>query len=220
MAQMAGFIHLLAAAANSLLTLEGQNTNCADVFYVWVCISYQLEQVLANPLIGVSHYRASVIEAYNHRFNQMMTESSHHVFLLAYYLNPGEFSRLLIVLKNKLTNVNCVVYWHRSGIQLILPPQALVEGQHLNISQFSSLGRILLSSVLEIFKGEQLQLEDSGSEVVPQLVKEFIAYAYNKEPFSSQQWTQDTKPLKWWIQVSKDSNARLIGVSGMMYITF
>jgi hypothetical protein len=102
----------------------------------------------------------------------------------------------------------------------MLPPQALVEGQHPNISQFSSLGRILLSSVLEIFEGEQLRLQDSGSEVVPQLVKEFIAYAYNKEPFSSQQWTRDTKPLKWWIQVSKDSNARLIGVSGMIYFTF
>ena len=91
MAQMAGFIHLLAAAANGLLTLEGQNTNCADVFYVWVCIAYQLEQVLANPSLGVSQYRASVTEAYKHRFNQMMTESSHCVFLLAYYLHPCEF---------------------------------------------------------------------------------------------------------------------------------
>jgi hypothetical protein len=56
MVQMSGFIHLLAAAANGLLTLEGQNTNCADVFYVWVCIAYELEQVLANPSLGVSEY--------------------------------------------------------------------------------------------------------------------------------------------------------------------
>jgi hypothetical protein len=158
----------LAAAANGLLTLEGQNTNCADVFYVWVCIAYQLEQVLANPSTGVSHYRASVIEAYNHCFNQMMTESLHHVFLLAYYLHLHEFS---CILKDGLINVLCAVYRHYGGLQLILPPQALVEGQHPNISQFSSLGHILLSSVLEIFKGEQLQLQDSGSEVVPQLVK-------------------------------------------------
>jgi hypothetical protein len=100
---------------------------------------------------------------------------------------------------------------------LIFPPQALVEGRHPNVSQFSALSHILLSSVLEIFKGEQLRLQDSGSEVVPQLVKEFIAYAYNKEPFSSQQWTRDMKPLKWWIQASKDSNAWLIGVSGTSY---
>ncbi|KAF8239534.1 hypothetical protein L208DRAFT_1420684 [Tricholoma matsutake] len=169
MAQMAGFIHLLAAAANGLLTLEGQNTNCADVFYEWVCIAYQLEQVLANPSIGVSHYRASVIEVYNHRFNQMMMESSHFIFLLAYFLHPHE-----------LIDIVCAVYRHRGGLQLTFPP--LVEGQHPNISQFLLLGRMLLSSVLEIFKGEQLQLQDS-----------------------------DTKPLKWWNQVSKDSNAWLIG---------
>lgn len=88
MSRLSGFIHLLAAGANGLLTLEGQNTNCADVFYVWVCIAYQLEQVLANPSIGVSAYRSSVIEIYNHRFNQMMMESSHYVFLLAYFLHP------------------------------------------------------------------------------------------------------------------------------------
>ena len=215
MAQLSDFIHLLAGAANGLLTLEGQNMNCTDVFYVWVCIAYELEQVLANPSLGVSEYRASIIEAYNHRFNQMMTESSHRVFLLAYYLHPCEFSYLL---KDTPINVVCAVYWHHGGLQLILPPQALVEGHgHPTISQFSALGRTLLSSVLEIFKGEQLRLQDSGSEVVPQLAKEFIAYAYNKEPFSSQQWTRDTKPLKWWIQVSKDSNARLIGVSGTTY---
>lgn len=88
MSQITGFIHLLSAAANGLLTLEGQNTNCADVFYVWVCIAYNLEQVLGNPSIGVSTLRPLVIEVYNHRFHQMMTESSHHVFLLAYYLHP------------------------------------------------------------------------------------------------------------------------------------
>ena len=91
MAQMASFIHLLAAAANGLLILEGQNTNCTDVFYVWVCIAYQLEQVLANLSLDVSQYWASVTKAYNHCFNQMMMESSHCVFLLAYYLHPCEF---------------------------------------------------------------------------------------------------------------------------------
>jgi hypothetical protein len=44
------------------------------------------------------------------------------------------------------------------------------------------------------------------------LIQEFIAYAYNKEPFRSHPWSCETKPLKWWTQISKDSNARLIGV--------
>jgi hypothetical protein len=90
MSEMTGFIHLLEAPANGLLTLEGQNTTCADVFYVWVCIAYQLEQVLASPTFGFFQYRTSIIEAYNHRFSQMMTESSHKIFLLAYYLHPCE----------------------------------------------------------------------------------------------------------------------------------
>ncbi|KAF8148878.1 hypothetical protein B0H34DRAFT_828209, partial [Crassisporium funariophilum] len=88
MGKMTGFIHLLSAAANRLLTLEGQNTNCADVFYVWVCIAYNLEQVLGNPSLDLSALRKPVFAAYNNRFNQMMTESSHHIFLLAYYLHP------------------------------------------------------------------------------------------------------------------------------------
>jgi hypothetical protein len=87
------FINLLAAPANGLLTLEGSNTNCADVFYVWVCIAYQMEQVLATP--GLLSYRSQVIDIYNHRFGQMMTESSHNIFLLAYYLHPSEsFSKI------------------------------------------------------------------------------------------------------------------------------
>ncbi|KAF8806374.1 hypothetical protein BYT27DRAFT_7082609, partial [Phlegmacium glaucopus] len=94
MSQMTGFIQLLAAGANGLLMLEGQNSNCADVFYVWICIAYQLEKVLANPSIGVSCFRPSVIKAYNHCFNQMMTESSHSIFLLAYYLHPRKYYNL------------------------------------------------------------------------------------------------------------------------------
>ncbi|KAF8809221.1 hypothetical protein BYT27DRAFT_7254735 [Phlegmacium glaucopus] len=138
MAKMSGFIHLLAAGANGLLTLEGQNTNCTDIFYVWVCITYQLEQVFTNPSI--------VVEAYNHRFHQMMMESSHYVFLTGYYLHP--------------------LYRHHGGLQITLP--TLVEGQK---------PKLKLTSILEIYKGEQLRLQDSGSEVVPKLIEEFLAYA-------------------------------------------
>ena len=73
---MSGFIQLLSSGANAILTLEGQNTTCADVFYVWVCIAYHLEQVLASPDVGLTHLRDNVIGIYNHRFNQMMEESS------------------------------------------------------------------------------------------------------------------------------------------------
>jgi hypothetical protein len=97
MAKISGFIQLLSSGANGILTLEGQNTTCADVFYVrvWVCIAYHLEQVLALPEVGVADLRSNVIGIYNHRFKQMMEESSHKIFLLAYYLHPCKFCALI-----------------------------------------------------------------------------------------------------------------------------
>ncbi|KAF9550188.1 hypothetical protein CPC08DRAFT_738376 [Agrocybe pediades] len=69
MANMSGFIKLLESGANSIETLKGQNTTCANVFYVWVCIAYSLEQVLSNPTIGLMARRREVITIYNHRFS-------------------------------------------------------------------------------------------------------------------------------------------------------
>ena len=94
----------------------------------------------------------------------------------------------------------------------------LMDGQPLRKEQFPALFRELLTSVLTIFKGEQIRVQDSGSEVVPQLIQEFISYAYNKEPFRSHQWTRETKPLKYWMQLSKDSNSRLLAVSYLTYL--
>lgn len=91
MAKMSGFIQLLSSGVNGILTLEGQNTTCADIFYVWVCIAYHLEQILALPDVGVTDLRSNIIGIYNHRFKQMMEESLHKIFLLAYYLHPCKF---------------------------------------------------------------------------------------------------------------------------------
>ena len=103
MADMSGFIHLLSLGANAILTLEGQNTTCADIFYAWVCIAYHLEQVLASPDVGVTHYQDNVLEIYNRRFTQMMEESSHKIFLLTYYLHPCESPTLIKILQHLLT---------------------------------------------------------------------------------------------------------------------
>ncbi|KAF8166770.1 hypothetical protein K438DRAFT_1616514 [Mycena galopus ATCC 62051] len=92
MSNLSIMIQLLGAPANGILTLEGQNTTCADVFYVWVCIAWQLERVLANPANTAGMYRSQVINLYNARFEQMMTESSCHVFLLGYFLHPSTFT--------------------------------------------------------------------------------------------------------------------------------
>lgn len=88
MAEMTGFTNLLVSGANAIITLESQNTTCANVFYAWVCIAYDLEQVLSKATIGVGKHRPEVIGIFNTRFAQMMNESSHKLFLLGYYLHP------------------------------------------------------------------------------------------------------------------------------------
>ena len=69
---------------------------------------------------------------------------------------------------------------------------ALMDGQKLSVEQYPTLFKELLTSVLNIFRGEQLRVQDSGSEVVPQLIQEFTSYVYNNEPFQSHRWTRET----------------------------
>ncbi|KAJ7277718.1 hypothetical protein C8J57DRAFT_1060512, partial [Mycena rebaudengoi] len=89
MANLSTMIQLLSAPANGILTLEGQNTTCADVFYVWVAIAWHLEKTLSNSACSAGAHRNEVIKIYNARFLQMMTESSSNIFLLAYFLHPS-----------------------------------------------------------------------------------------------------------------------------------
>ncbi len=91
MASLSALVQLLSSGANAILTLKGQNTTCADIFYVWVCIAYHLEKLLAAPSSGLITLQPKIIAVYNHHFDQMMTESSHHLFLLSYFLHPCKF---------------------------------------------------------------------------------------------------------------------------------
>ncbi len=88
MADLSTFIQLLTSGAHAILTLEGQTTTCGDVFYAWVCIAWHLEKLLADPKCGLLHLRNTIQEVYNHRFDQMMRESSFNIFLLGYWLHP------------------------------------------------------------------------------------------------------------------------------------
>lgn len=94
LSQLDTMCKLLEAGANGITTLEGQNTTCADVFYVWVTIAWHLEKLLGDTNSGLTSYRDKVVEIYNARFEQMMTESSHKIFLLAYFLHPCKFFSL------------------------------------------------------------------------------------------------------------------------------
>ncbi|KAJ7093057.1 ribonuclease H-like domain-containing protein [Mycena epipterygia] len=95
LAQLDSMVKLFEAGANGITTLEGQNTTCADVFYVWVTIAWHLNKLLGDLNSGLSNYRDRVIKIYNARFDQMMTESSHRIFLFAYFLHPCECGGLL-----------------------------------------------------------------------------------------------------------------------------
>ncbi|KAJ7145444.1 hypothetical protein C8R43DRAFT_823980, partial [Mycena crocata] len=88
LSQLDSMVKLLEAGVNGITTLEGQNTTCADVFFVWVTIAWHLEKLLGDFSSGLTPYRDKVIAIYNNRFEQMMTESSHNIFLLAYFLHP------------------------------------------------------------------------------------------------------------------------------------
>ena len=85
---LSSFVHALEPGANAILTLEGQNTTYANIFYAWVCIAWQLEKLLGNPDSGLVSLQGQILETYNHQFDQMMIESSHKVFLLGYWLHP------------------------------------------------------------------------------------------------------------------------------------
>ncbi|KAJ7062715.1 ribonuclease H-like domain-containing protein [Mycena amicta] len=111
LAQLDTMIKLLEAGANGIMTLEGQNSTCGNVFYVWVTIAWQLEQLLGTAQFGLMQYRPKVIEIYNARFEQMMTESSNDIFLLGYFLHP--------------------LYVEHGGIQLLMP--AMKDGETLPV---------------------------------------------------------------------------------------
>ncbi|KAJ7770189.1 hypothetical protein DFH07DRAFT_735626, partial [Mycena maculata] len=90
MSKLSAFIMLTTAPANTILALEGQYINCAEVFYAWVCMAWSLER-LFETVAYLQTYRARVIGLYNARFAQMMSESSYHIFLFAYFMHPSAF---------------------------------------------------------------------------------------------------------------------------------
>ncbi|KAJ7048477.1 hypothetical protein C8F01DRAFT_1379928 [Mycena amicta] len=53
--QLDTMIKLFEAGANGITTLEGQNTNCGDVLYVWVTIAWHLEQLLGTEALVCHH---------------------------------------------------------------------------------------------------------------------------------------------------------------------
>ncbi|KAJ7748145.1 hypothetical protein B0H14DRAFT_3604380 [Mycena olivaceomarginata] len=92
-------------------------------------------KLLGDLTSGLSKYRDKVVEIYNIRFDQMMTESSHRIFLLAYFLHP--------------------FYFQHGGLKLVMPP--LKEGQKFDPDKYPGLFKVLRMAARAILKGEQIR---------------------------------------------------------------
>ena len=102
------------------------------------------------------------------------------------------------------------MFRHNGGIQLTMPHH---DGKPLVKDKQSVLYEHFLKSVLTILKGEQQCLGVGGKEESEALASQLATYAYNKEPFRSQPWNAQTKPLNYWKSLEKDSNAWQLAVS-------
>ncbi|KAJ3982258.1 hypothetical protein F5890DRAFT_1444888, partial [Lentinula detonsa] len=79
---------LLQPIARGLTTLEGQNTTCSDVFYVFVGIAIGFNRVFEDPTSDIYKYRAETFGVFNRRFGIFIGECTRDMFLLAYLLDP------------------------------------------------------------------------------------------------------------------------------------
>ncbi|CAK5274220.1 unnamed protein product [Mycena citricolor] len=187
--RLSALIQLLEAGANGITTLEGQNVTCADVFYVWVTIAWHLERLVGSTTKGFSKYRSQIITIYNARFEQMMTESSHNLFLLAYYLHP--------------------LYFTHGGLKLFLPD--LREGEKYSSDKWTDLFRTLRLSARAILHGEQLRCNMESKSEASRLTQQLVRWLCGHAPFHKRAYiTRDDKPLDYWKAVKKDSNADVL----------
>lgn len=212
LAQLDSMVKLFEAGANGITTLEGQNTTCADVFYVWVTIAWHLEKLLGDLASGLSNYRDKVIEIYNTRFEQMMTESSHKIFLLAYFLHPCMWVLLLI----SPANGALAVYFQNGGLKLVMP--SLKEGQQLDPTNYPALFKTFRASARAILKGEQVRTGKISKEDADKLTDQLVRWAVGLPPFHQRSYsTALDSPLSYWKDLSRDSNAEVLAVSNQFY---
>ncbi|KAJ7853279.1 hypothetical protein B0H14DRAFT_2580442 [Mycena olivaceomarginata] len=190
--QLDSMVKLLEAGANGITTLEGQNTTCADVFYVWVTIAWHLEKLLGDFSSGLTPYREKVIVIYNMRFEQMMTESSHMIFLLAYFLHP--------------------FYFQNGALKLVMP--SLKEGETFDSARYPKLFKLLRALARAVLKGEQTRTGKKSKADADRLTDQLVRWAVGLPPFHQRTYSSaDENPLDYWKGVSRDSNADVLSVS-------
>ncbi|KAK7057889.1 ribonuclease H-like domain-containing protein [Favolaschia claudopus] len=189
LAQLDCMVKLFEAGANGITALEGQNTTCADVFYVWVTIAWHLNKLLGDLNAGLVSYRDKVIEVYNARFDQMMTESSHGIFLFAYFLHP--------------------LYFQHGGLKLVMP--ALKEGEKFDLEKYPELFKTFRNSARAILKGEQTRTGKKSKSDADRLTDQLVRWAVGLPPFHQRVYAvAGDSPLEYWKGLQRDSNADVL----------
>ncbi|KAJ3740979.1 hypothetical protein DFH05DRAFT_1404969, partial [Lentinula detonsa] len=81
---------LLHPIARGLTTLEGQNTTCSDVFYVFIGIAIGFNRVFEDPTSDIYQYRTETFGVFDRRFGIFLNDCTKDMFIISYLLDPSE----------------------------------------------------------------------------------------------------------------------------------
>ncbi len=167
---------LLTPIDRGLETLEGQNTTCSDVFFVYVGIAIGFTRVFQIPgrslyislCIGMTlfmaedeifEYRDETYSVFDRRFSILMTESTPDLFLIAYLLDPSTFLHHFYLLTIYKCDDMAAVYYRDGALRLDLPPRI-----SFSKSTASTLVLRLMKVALRMLEHEQARTSSGGLE--------------------------------------------------------
>ncbi|KAJ3913026.1 ribonuclease H-like domain-containing protein [Lentinula edodes] len=175
---------LLQPIAQGLQTLEGQNTTCSDVFFIFIGIAIGFNCVFQDPTSEIFTHREETFAIFDRRFDIFLNDCTKDMFILAYLLNP--------------------MYYADRALCLELPPRSAFKRETCR-----PLLHHLVSSALQMLRNEQKREQNGTMEDAGVLIKELTAYVYGESPFDIPV-TDAREHLSWWKDRSKDSGARQI----------
>ncbi|KAJ4484460.1 hypothetical protein C8R41DRAFT_769648, partial [Lentinula lateritia] len=73
-----------------LITLEGQNTICSDVFFIFIGISIGFNRVFQDPTSNIFTHCQETFAIFDRRFDIFLNDCTKDMFILAYLLDPSE----------------------------------------------------------------------------------------------------------------------------------
>ncbi|KAJ7503587.1 ribonuclease H-like domain-containing protein [Mycena galericulata] len=181
---------LLNPIARALKTLEGQQTTCSDVFFIYIGLAVAFQRAFNDPdeSFYISH-QAESYAAFDRRFKIFMNDCTPGMFLLAYFLDP--------------------IYYSDSALKLNLPPRATFSKDTAPV-----LARMLIRYARQMLATEQLREQQGGAEEGELLVKQLIAYMYREAPFNDP-CIEPLFRLTWWNARVNNSDASQLAKLGI-----